>query len=276
VADPTDTSYIPRPEWYFLFLFQMLKAFQGPLEIVGAVILPTLAILALFLAPFIDRGVATRVRQRTGAIAIVVFAVLGWSALTARAIATTPPSTESPDAGFALVEPWQEIPAAQLAAIGSFRKDNCGNCHTLGKSGAGPDLARAASQRPIDWLMTHFKQPGPNLATQLKGPELRGLVVLVTTRNDAGVKAWSGAPQAAVEGAMVYQANQCGACHKINGAGMETGPPLNGVADHRTREWIEGHFADPQKFSPGSTMPQYKLNSHDLDRLTSYIMAIPK
>jgi mono/diheme cytochrome c family protein len=90
------------------------------------------------------------------------------------------------------------------------------------------------------------------------------------------VKAWAGAPQAAVEGAMVYQANQCGACHKVNGVGMETGPPLNGVADRRNREWLEGHFADPAKFSPGSTMPSYKLSSRDLDRLTGYIMEIPK
>jgi quinol-cytochrome oxidoreductase complex cytochrome b subunit len=276
VADPTDTSYIPRPEWYFLFLFQVLKAFQGPLEIVGAVILPTLAILALFLAPFIDRRKAVRVRERTGAIALVVFAIIGWSALTARAVATTPPSTEDPDAGLALIEAWQELPADQLAAIGAFRKDNCGNCHVVGKSGPGPDLTHAVSQRPTDWLMQHFKQPAPNVATQLKGPELRGLVNFVTKRSDAALKAWSSAPQAAVEGAMVYQANQCAACHKLNGVGMQTGPPLNGVADHRNREWLEGHFADPQKFSPGSTMPAYKLSSHDLDRLTNYILEIPK
>ncbi len=65
MADPTDTSYIPRPEWYFLFLFQTLKAFNGPLEVVGTVVLPTLAILALVLTPFIDRGTVIRVRQRT-------------------------------------------------------------------------------------------------------------------------------------------------------------------------------------------------------------------
>ena len=45
LADPTDTTYIPRPEWYFLFLFQTLKLFNGPLEVVGSVVLPTLAIL---------------------------------------------------------------------------------------------------------------------------------------------------------------------------------------------------------------------------------------
>ena len=63
MADPTDTSYIPRPEWYFLFLFQTLKVFEGPLEVVGTVVLPTLAILALILTPFIDRSKLVRVRQ---------------------------------------------------------------------------------------------------------------------------------------------------------------------------------------------------------------------
>src|SRR5208283_5407502 len=65
MADPTDTNYIPRPEWYFLFLFQVLKVFNGPLEVIGTVVLPTLAILALVLTPFIDRGKVVRVRQRT-------------------------------------------------------------------------------------------------------------------------------------------------------------------------------------------------------------------
>src|SRR5271155_1632385 len=123
VADPTDTSFIPRPEWYFLFLFQTLKMFEGPLEIVGSLVLPTLAILTLFMVPFIDRAKMVAIRQRTGAIALVVLAVLGWSGLTARAVATTPPSTESADEGMQQIEPWQQIPAEQLAALGYFRKD---------------------------------------------------------------------------------------------------------------------------------------------------------
>ena len=43
-ADPADTTYTPRPEWYFLFLFQLLKYFPGSLEFIGVVVLPTLAI----------------------------------------------------------------------------------------------------------------------------------------------------------------------------------------------------------------------------------------
>src|SRR3990172_6867914 len=55
-ADPADTSYTPRPEWYFLFLFQLFKYFPGELEVVGVVVLPTLAVILLFLLPFLDRS----------------------------------------------------------------------------------------------------------------------------------------------------------------------------------------------------------------------------
>src|SRR2546427_1069179 len=51
LADPTDTSYIPRPDWYFLFLFQTLKLFRGSAEVVGSILLPTLAVVALLLRP---------------------------------------------------------------------------------------------------------------------------------------------------------------------------------------------------------------------------------
>ena len=55
-ADPSDSAYIPRPEWYFLFLFEMLKYFPGQLEWIGTFIIPSLAVAALFLLPFIDRN----------------------------------------------------------------------------------------------------------------------------------------------------------------------------------------------------------------------------
>src|SRR4030065_2379000 len=55
-ADPADTSYTPRPEWYFLFLFQLLKYFPGKLEVVGVFVLPILAILALLALPWLGRS----------------------------------------------------------------------------------------------------------------------------------------------------------------------------------------------------------------------------
>jgi len=56
MADPLDVSYIPKPEWNFLFLYEALKYFPGKLEPVGTVGVPTVLILILVLLPFIDRN----------------------------------------------------------------------------------------------------------------------------------------------------------------------------------------------------------------------------
>ncbi len=276
-ADPTDISFIPRPEWYFLFLFQMLKVFEGPLEIVGSLVIPTLAILALFLVPFIDRAKLVAIRQRTGAIALVVLAAIGWAGLTARAVATTPPSTESADAGLSKVEAWREIPAEDLAAIGYFRKDNCGNCHTLGKSGSGPDLSVSASKKPEEGLLQHFHRPSPSgPETKLTAPQLKTLATFVTKRSDKDVEAWSSAPQAAVDGAIVYDTAQCSQCHMLNGTGEQMGPPLGWVGRTSCAGLGAKAFRGSEKFSPRSIMPPSDFNTADLDRITSYLLQIPK
>jgi len=63
-------QYSPRPEWYFLFLYQLTKYFPGKLTFVGAVLLPGLAYSMLLLVPFLDSGKATALRERkTAAVA---------------------------------------------------------------------------------------------------------------------------------------------------------------------------------------------------------------
>jgi ubiquinol-cytochrome c reductase cytochrome b subunit len=272
VADPTDLSYIPRPEWYFLFLFQFLKWFEGPLEVVGAVVLPTLAILGLILVPFIDRGRMKMVRQRFGTIAIVLLGLIFWGGLTARAVMTTP---ETREMDMSLVEPWQEISAGNLASIGYFRKAQCASCHTLGAVAAGPDLTAAPSTREAAWIEGHI-QTNPKAPGVLTDAQVQMLVTFVTKRSDRAVDAWQTAPQAAVDGALIYQANECASCHKLNGVGDDLGPPLNGVGERRDRVWIEQHFADPPKFSPNSIMPSFTFSPGDLKLITDYITKIPK
>ena len=56
IADPSDATYVPRPEWYFLSLFQLLKYFPGPLEPVATIVIPGLVVGGLLLLPFLDRG----------------------------------------------------------------------------------------------------------------------------------------------------------------------------------------------------------------------------
>ncbi len=68
-------QYSPRPEWYFLFLYQLTKYFPGAWTFVGAVLLPGLAFCVLLLAPFLDSGSTTTLRSRKTA-AIVGFCML--------------------------------------------------------------------------------------------------------------------------------------------------------------------------------------------------------
>src|SRR5579864_1020108 len=115
LADPTDTTYIPRPEWYFLFLFQTLKLFSGPLEVVGSVVLPGLAVLALLLVPFADRGRIRKVTQRTFAAGLVALAAIGWAGLTAAAVVTTPKPAIGTQIDFSQPTDWLQLSPVELA-----------------------------------------------------------------------------------------------------------------------------------------------------------------
>jgi quinol-cytochrome oxidoreductase complex cytochrome b subunit len=74
-ADPTDNLYIPRPEWYFMSLYQLLKYFPGKLEIIATAIIPSGGIIALLLLPFIDKNTEKSPTKRPVAMAVMFLAV---------------------------------------------------------------------------------------------------------------------------------------------------------------------------------------------------------
>lgn len=184
----------------------------------------------------------------------------------------TPPSREM---DMSLVQSWQEVSAGNLASIGYFRKAQCASCHTLGTSGVGPDLTASPSTREAYWIEGHI-QSNPKAPGVLTEAQVQMLVTFVTKRSDKAVDAWMHAPQSAVDGALIYQANECASCHKLNGVGDDLGPRINGIGERRERAWIEQHFADPPKFAPDSIMPAFTFPPGDLKRITDYISAIPK
>jgi ubiquinol-cytochrome c reductase cytochrome b subunit len=282
LADPTDTTYIPRPEWYFLFLFQTLKLFEGPLEVVGTFVLPNLAILLLFAIPFLDRGRMVRVTQRTAAAAAVVLAALGWTGLTVAAVRSTPPP-KAAEIDFSEPTGWLELAPVELAGVGYFRKENCAACHsTGGEAKVGPDLADRPIRKTAEWLIAHFKRPaamkpGSQMPpVQLKDAELNALAAFLLKLTPRNAEALQSAPDFAVEAAVLYQTHQCGSCHIANGAGRAIGPPLNGLSRRRSRGWVERHFREPQVLSPGTIMPAYALRPKEMDALTSYLFALPE
>jgi len=281
LADPTDTTYIPRPEWYFLFLFQTLKLFPGPLEMVGAVVLPGLAVLVLLLVPFIDRGQVRRVTQRTFAAAVVFLALLGWTGLTVAAVATTPkPVVAAID--FSQPTDWIQLSPVEMAGIGYFREENCASCHTVGGGNPkiGPDLADGGIHKTAAWMIQHFKRPAAMVpgsampAIQLSDAQLNTLAAFLLKLNARNAEALQLAPDFAVEGALIYQKNQCGSCHAVNGVGVKLGPPLNGLKRRRSQEWVEKHFRNPQALSPGSIMPSYKFSPSEMRSIVAYLFVL--
>ena len=282
LADPTDTTYVPRPEWYFLFLFQTLKLFPGPLEVVGSVVLPGLAVLTLILVPFLDRGKLVRVTKRTFAIAVVLLAALGWGGLTAVAVATTPKTAELA-VDYSAPTDWLQLTPQEMSGIAYFRQEQCQSCHSVGDgpSKIGPDLTTASIHKDAAWMIQHFKRPAtmrPGSAMppiQLNDAQLNSLAAFLLKLNPANASALGNAPDFATAGALVYQANQCGGCHMVNGYGQKIGPVLNGLGQRRNRSWVEEHFANPEALSPGSMMPPYTLSQKDMENLTTYLFSLP-
>lgn len=84
VADPTNASYIPLPDWYFLFLYELLKYdfASGPYTLFGIIILPGLAFGGLLLAPFLDNGPGRRPHQRPIAVAMMILGLASVMLLT--------------------------------------------------------------------------------------------------------------------------------------------------------------------------------------------------
>jgi ubiquinol-cytochrome c reductase cytochrome b subunit len=281
LADPTDTSYIPRPEWYFLFLFQTLKFFEGPLEVVGSHVLPGLAMLALVLLPFFDRARLDGMRQRVPAVCAAGLGLAVWCGLTIAAILSTPPELPIVAEGGAAAA-WQELAPSEMAGLGVLRKENCLACHQLSGQGGkvAVELSGVSQKRNSGWLQRFLKNPQALVPGTAMPPvriadarlnDLVAFLIRLNPQNAAGIYA---APPWASEGALVYQTQNCGACHQVNGVGMKLGPALNGAKNRRTRQWVIDHFRDPQKLSPGSTMPPYRFSERELQSITSYVMSL--
>jgi ubiquinol-cytochrome c reductase cytochrome b subunit len=137
-ADPNATNYVPRPEWYFLDLFQMLWYFTGnqePLLIFAAF---TAAVVVFILVPFLDRGRARHPRQRPIAMALAAVVVVGVVGLTYLGAAATP-------AGVVKIPPTAGMTDQQVRGLAVFNEQGCTACHQIHGVGGhtGPDLSRA-------------------------------------------------------------------------------------------------------------------------------------
>jgi ubiquinol-cytochrome c reductase cytochrome b subunit/menaquinol-cytochrome c reductase cytochrome b/c subunit len=128
-ADPTSTTYVPRPEWYFFFLFELLRVIKPPdLVFIATVGVPTICMALLFLLPFIDRSPERHPFRRPVAMLAAVFTVAAMAYLTILgALAGSPTQIDLK------VAPQYEKGKSVAASSG------CLGCHKIGENGnAGP------------------------------------------------------------------------------------------------------------------------------------------
>ena len=177
-ADPSNTTYLPKPDWNFLFLYQALKYFEGPLEPIGTAGVPTVLIALLVLLPFIDRNPERNPLLRPVAMlclalyagTILTLTVLGYlspgyaemPASPAKAATqqssektTKPPPAASSQAASALKA--DEMPGAKL-----FKSVGCAACHSIHGAGGsiGPELSgQTLKGRDRAWLVRQIRNP---------------------------------------------------------------------------------------------------------------------
>ncbi|WP_100402466.1 menaquinol-cytochrome c reductase cytochrome b/c subunit [Bacillus sp. FJAT-42315] len=140
VADPTDTGYIPLPDWYFLFLYQLLKYTyaSGPYNVIGAFVIPGLAFGGLLLAPFIDRGPERRPLKRPFATGFMLLALASIVFLTWESVVN-----HDWEAAKAQGEIKAEADIDKTAeGYTIYQENGCINCHgdTMAGGAAGPTL----------------------------------------------------------------------------------------------------------------------------------------
>ena len=164
-ADPGTVSFVPRPDWYFYFLFYLLRIFKWPNSVIlGTVGIPTILLILLLLIPFIDVRRERRLLRRPIAVVAVVLVALSMGVLTykgatakealgAELLADVPNWVKSEKL------PPQAVPGAKL-----FATSGCLNCHTyLGVGGAllgAPNLsAEGSKNKGIAFQIAHLKCP---------------------------------------------------------------------------------------------------------------------
>ncbi len=146
----------------------------------------------------------------------------------------------------------------------------------------GPNLVNTARRHDADWMMAHFKAPGtvtPGSAmtpVNLTDAQLKDLMALMLKLTPDNAEVVDSAPAFAAAGALIFQKNNCGTCHSVNGVGGKIGPPLNGLDNRRSEAWVIEHFQNPQKMSPKTPMPPYKFPDPDMQNEVSYLLTLPE
>jgi menaquinol-cytochrome c reductase cytochrome b/c subunit len=151
-ADPTTTTYTPRPEWYFFFLFELLRVIKPaalvPLATIG---IPTICMILLFLLPFYDRNAERRPERRPVATTAGILTICAMAFLTYKGANAGPPSQIDLPTPAAVKQRGPVAVAQFNAGRAVAAQSGCLACHKIGENGAdgpGPPLTQIGARLP--------------------------------------------------------------------------------------------------------------------------------
>jgi ubiquinol-cytochrome c reductase cytochrome b subunit len=267
VADPTDATYIPRPEWYFLSLFQLLKYFPGPLEPLATMVIPGLVVGLLFLLPFLDSRADRHPMKRplvTGGFAVIGGAII---VLTYLGYQDTP----------AHEDPTRWTPLA-IAGRDLSEHERCVSCHRPG--GAGNPIAETRARRDPEWLLSHVRDPEviapglrqPPVGAGL-GPSQAQAIAAYMRKLRAGGSDPMVTPQEKT--ASLVLGTYCAGCHMIDGEGASSAPDLSRAGATRDAQWLRDWITDPTAVDPFANMPAFGgiLNEEQMTAIVNFLAA---
>ena len=151
-SNPTTTTYVPRPEWYFFFLFEVLRVIKPP-SLVGLATIgvPTIAMVLLFLLPFYDRGPERRPERRPIATTTAIFVICAMAFLTYEGANSGSPTVIELATPTAVVQAGPTVLRQYEEGKDVVAQSGCLACHKIGdngNSGPGPNLTHIASRIP--------------------------------------------------------------------------------------------------------------------------------
>jgi ubiquinol-cytochrome c reductase cytochrome b subunit len=299
------SNFVARPEWYFLFLFQLLKYFEGPLSIIATVILPGAATTFLVLLPWLDKAKSRKASERVPVITGVAVLLTGVVVLTSLAMIEDGKNEKFQKglkAAHAEAEYVRELAKVGVlpsggdavllndpkVAVKSLFKENCQNCHTVDGVGGeeGPNFDGYKSR---EWLSAVIRNPrtkrffGGNKAhatmdpypeDKLPNDQLKAVVEYVTSL----MGPTGGSTDAALveTGRKLFEEDlDCNTCHETKAGETNDGPNL---FHHGSEEWITSlikNSAAPQFYGSSGAMPKFegKLTDAQLSDLAKFIIS---
>jgi ubiquinol-cytochrome c reductase cytochrome b subunit len=283
-ADPLDSSFTPKPEWNFLFLYQALKYFHGPLEPVGVVGVPSFFIVLMLLLPFIDRGPDRNPARRPVAMTcgilfasiITVLTAIGYYSKPGVAPAVPPPRPKQVTV---------TIPGTAKKGEQLFYSAGCGSCHRVnGKGGTiGPDLSNEGQRgRSREWLKVQIINPKAHVPdstmpaiTSLSEQQMNELIDYLLSL-ETGPPVTEATPVQISKGKAFFRSEGCIGCHKVNGSGGSIGPDLSDEGRKgRSPQWLKTQIRNSKVNFPNSIMPPFtSLSDQQVDELVDYLMSL--